>query len=636
MQNKKKNNINYIKIIFNFSNESNLWKHIKLGLVDSLKNKKFVENRTSELEILKSSNIIETKDKTFNIDFDFPTFFKFLNKKKYIKKKKISYVSFYDLKAKKNLIKKKKLTKKRDTLFKLNFNEFFCFYLDKHEYYLDKELVNESIDDILYFFDFYYVKFLGVKINKTEKNDLNISSADKKKIEKKKYLSFLRRTYGFSIFDYNFTKKKDSNKELFTQVETVGEFFREGDELLLSNFSFNHESYIIEYFFNKNIDNLENYIFSSSEPMFGYNTDNIEYEPFELKKRKNLINICLKFLHNIDSESELKKSNLIYDFLLNKQLDLKNNLNTKINEIIKTSKDAFINKNFLGSSFFFLILMSLKNYNFYIKNDKIEETLEEYMKRMKKLVPYEPLSCQEETLENFCEINKKYYHPLYPTEVQVDVVNDHFANKFKKKEPVIFYIKDSFKSKKNKELRANFKKNNKDFFFKKTYINKFNSYFFKKGNLLNTLKDLVSGFSFFLDESLDKNIDEKFRTKNILAFFNMLAASENNININIILAWIIEFNGFIYFFKTKAIPKFLKKKVKKKYLVEPFFVKKEIRNKYTLKYFHFFTEKEQAFNLNDRFFDLLSSTAYDYKESLFFNYKVISLKKAVHKFLKNK
>jgi hypothetical protein len=116
----------------------------------------------------------------------------------------------------------------------------------------------------------------------------------------------------------------------------------------------------------------------------------------------------------------------------------------------------------------------------------------------------------------------------------------------------------------------------------------------------------------------------------------MLASSENNININMILAWIIEFSGFIYFFKTKAVPKFLKKKIKKKYLVEPFFVKKEIRNKYTLKYFHFFTEKEQAFNLNDRFFDLLSSTAYDHKESLFYNYKVISLKKAIHKFLKNK
>lgn len=645
MQNNSVYKIFIKKVFFNFSSESNLWKHIKIGLADSLKNKKFREDGFSAEGFMKYSCSLTMKDRDFVLNFDLPTFFKLLNKKKYIRKKKISYVSFYDLEAKKK-IKKKNIIKNEEVLFKPDYNDFFCFYENEHEYYIDRESLKEELDFAFFFFDFYYLEYLGYGSKKVL-SDVLIEEPKKAKEEKIKHLIFLKRTKDFSAFDENYIIMPDFHRKSYGKLEPVGEFICEDEGLVLSNFEFDYDSEVVNEFFHKSLDSLENFICSPSEPIFGFNPDNLDYEIEDYKRKRNLLITIKHFLYDIDSEIELKKSNfnsniVLFnkkekkDYITKEELGESYYLYKKIFEIISEGKVSIINKNFLGATFFFLLLMSLKDYTFYTVDTRVVETEEEYMRRMRKLMPYDSLSFKEEELEEFCEVDKKYHHPLYPLAVQVSVVSEHYVDKFRKREPVRYFIKDSFKAKKNKEFRANFKKNNKDFFFKKTYINKFNSYFFKKGNSLNTLKDLISGFSIFLDESLDRNIDDRFRTKNILAFFNMLASSENNININIILAWIIEFSGFIYFFKTKAVPKFLKKKIKKKYLVEPFFVKKEIRNKYTLKYFHFFTEKEQAFNLNDRFFDLLSSTAYDHKESLFYNYKVISLKKAIHKFLKNK
>ena len=101
MQNNNIYKLTIKKIFFNFSSESNLWKHIKIGLADSLKNKKFREDGFSEEGYIKYSCSLTMKDRSFVLNFDLSTFFKLLNKKKYIRKKKISYVSFYDLEAKK-------------------------------------------------------------------------------------------------------------------------------------------------------------------------------------------------------------------------------------------------------------------------------------------------------------------------------------------------------------------------------------------------------------------------------------------------------------------------------------------------------------------------------------------------------
>jgi len=479
------------------------------------------------------------KDRSFVLNFDLSTFFKLLNKKKYIRKKKISYVSFYDLEAKKK-IKKKPIIRSEDILFKPDFDEFFCFYENEHEYYIDRESLKEELDFAFFFFDFYYLEYLGYGAKKAI-NPILVEEPKKIKEEKIKRLFFLKRTKDFSAFDENFIIMPDFHRKSYGRLEPVGEFICEGEGLILSNFDFDYDVDVVSEFFHKSLDSLENFICAPSEPIFGFNPDNLDYDLEDFKRKKNLLITSRHFLYDIDSEAELKKSNFNANVILFNKKEKKSSeepyyLYKKIFEIIAEGKFSIINKNFLGATFFFLLLMSLKEYTFYVVDTKVKETEEEYMRRMKKLMPYDSLSFKEEELEEFCEVDKKYHHPLYPLAVQVDVVSEHFVDKFRKREPVRYFIKDSFKAKKNKEFRANFKKNNKDFFFKKTYINKFNSYFFKKGNSLNTLKDLISGFSIFLDESLDRNIDDKFRTKNILAFFNMLASSENNININMILA----------------------------------------------------------------------------------------------------
>jgi len=629
---------NFKKTFFKFSSESKLWKHIKIGLADSLKNKKFLEESLPEDEFVKYSHSLTMKDRNFVLNFDFPTFFKILNKKKKIFKKKISYFSFYDLEEKKKF-KKKSLLKEEVDIFKINFHNIFCYYENEEFYFIDWEEVDMFFEDLVLIENF--------ELNPEIEKIIEPMLSEKLKLEKKKLVNGVKRTRNCIDFEDDLFIIPDFNLSEYGQLEPIEEFLHEDEDFILSDFKFDYNDYVVKELFHKSLDSLENFICAPAEPLFGFNVDYLEDKPEVLKVKLGIKFVWLRFQVALIPEISKPKIKPATRYLLPKKKIFLKNLKkqlfsksalliNRLNKLNILTKAAMLSKNFIGANFFFLLLLSLKEYTFFITDTTVVETEEEYLKRIKKLLPYETLSVEDSILEDYCELDKVYHHPMYPLPVQMDIINFHYADKFLKKEPVRYFIKDSFKAKKNKELRANFKKNNKDLFFKKTYINKFNSYFFKKGNSLNTLKFLISGISSFINESLDRNIDEKFKTKNILAFFNLLSSSENNINLNMILAWILDFSGFIYFFKTKAVPKFLKKKIKKKYIVEPFFVKKEIRNKYTLKYFHFFTEKEQAFNLNDRFFDLLSSTAYDHKESMFFNYKVISLNKAIHKFLKNK
>lgn len=55
-----------------------------------------------------------------------------------------------------------------------------------------------------------------------------------------------------------------------------------------------------------------------------------------------------------------------------------------------------------------------------------------------------------------------------------------------------------------------------------------------------------------------------------------------------------------------------------------------------MKYFYFFTEKEQIAGLQNRFYSSMFNSAIEFKESNIYNCKVISLKKIVQKFVKNK
>lgn len=191
----------------------------------------------------------------------------------------------------------------------------------------------------------------------------------------------------------------------------------------------------------------------------------------------------------------------------------------------------------------------------------------------------------------------------------------------------------------NQELNYNYNKQlgkNKDFYFKKGYVSKFNSFFIKKGKKLTSFNRVMSSFSIFLNDSLDFLISEEYLKSSITIFFEFLNDSTSNININKILCWMADISGFIYFFKTKALPKFLKKKLKKKYTTEPFFINSSLRYRYTLKYFYFFIENSDFSKLESRILSNVCSLAYENEESSFFDLRNKALKKAVLRAFKKK
>ena len=174
----------------------------------------------------------------------------------------------------------------------------------------------------------------------------------------------------------------------------------------------------------------------------------------------------------------------------------------------------------------------------------------------------------------------------------------------------------------------------KSLFYKQGYIEKFNSFFFINGKRLNTLKHIKLGFLKFFDE-LVYNFETKFKLfKNITFFLNSISYDLNLFNFNNLLGWITNFSKYIYFFKTKKTSKFIKKKTKKKYMVDNFLIKKKFREKYTLKYLYFYIENKRCRRLWNRVFFKVEDLVLNYKQSLFYENKNAAFRKVVYSFLK--
>ncbi len=180
-----------------------------------------------------------------------------------------------------------------------------------------------------------------------------------------------------------------------------------------------------------------------------------------------------------------------------------------------------------------------------------------------------------------------------------------------------------------KNIQTNLNKRNKELFFKKNFIEKLNSHFLKKGKKKKTLKQLYLGFNLFFT-LLAKNFHKKKKKfKNFNIFLNSIINDSNLQNFNNIFIWILSFCKYSFFFKTKKLPKFLKRKLKKKYVIEPLVIKKNVREKYTLKYFYFFIEKSKSADLINRAYYSFEDILLSYTDSIFYLYKVIALKKVI-------
>lgn len=182
---------------------------------------------------------------------------------------------------------------------------------------------------------------------------------------------------------------------------------------------------------------------------------------------------------------------------------------------------------------------------------------------------------------------------------------------------------------------VNANKRYESFFLKATETFKFSSYLHFDGKKLKTIKKLKKSFLIIFDELLF-NVETQLKlNKNLIFFLNSLANDLNLLNINKVILWILNFSKIIYFFKTKKCQKHIKKKLKKKYLIEKFLVKKDKRYNYTLKYIYIYSFKLKEKTFLERLTLSLKDLIFNYKNSKFFLLKEYAFKKIILSSLKN-
>ena len=194
---------------------------------------------------------------------------------------------------------------------------------------------------------------------------------------------------------------------------------------------------------------------------------------------------------------------------------------------------------------------------------------------------------------------------------------------FKKKILNIFYF----------FINAN--KRYESFFLQANETFKFSSYLHFDGKKLKTIKKIKKSFLIIFDQLLF-NIENQFKlNKNLFFFLNSLANDLNLLNTNKVISWILNFSKIIYFFKTKKCQKHIKKKLKKKYLIEKFLVNKNKRYNYTFKYIYIYSFKLKEKTFLERLMLSLKDLIFNYKNSKFYVLKEFAFKKIVLSILKN-
>lgn len=120
-------------------------------------------------------------------------------------------------------------------------------------------------------------------------------------------------------------------------------------------------------------------------------------------------------------------------------------------------------------------------------------------------------------------------------------------------------------------------------------VNFFNAFFLKKGKKLLSLKFIHIGLKSFLTYSFLNQVNILQTESHARTFLTLINSSNNFLNINRLLKFIINQYMYKFFFKTFKI-KSINKKIKKNeaYTTNIFFIKQNERIKKTLKYLFFF------------------------------------------------
>ena len=171
--------------------------------------------------------------------------------------------------------------------------------------------------------------------------------------------------------------------------------------------------------------------------------------------------------------------------------------------------------------------------------------------------------------------------------------------------------------------------------FKDSYSFFFLKYFFKKGHSLKIASSFAQA-SLKLYSAVFENIEEKKKKySNFFFIFNTLRLNVDFFNINFFLSWLLRSINYSFFFRVTILPKFLKKRTKQKYAIEPVFLEKRKRARTSLRIFTLGILTNRAYSLESRMFTSFLDLAFNFKKSHFFLEKKLWYAK-IFKLLKKK
>lgn len=171
--------------------------------------------------------------------------------------------------------------------------------------------------------------------------------------------------------------------------------------------------------------------------------------------------------------------------------------------------------------------------------------------------------------------------------------------------------------------------------FKNSFSFFFVKYFFKKGHSLKVASGFHSALQRLYTAVFENVAEKKKKHSNFFFIFNMLRLNMDFFNINFFLFWLLKSVRYSFFFKISVLPKFLKKKTKKKYLIEPVFLEKKKRARTSLRIFSVGILKSRFFTFKSRVYAHIADLAFNLKNSVSFKEKSLVYKK-IFKLLKKK
>lgn len=171
--------------------------------------------------------------------------------------------------------------------------------------------------------------------------------------------------------------------------------------------------------------------------------------------------------------------------------------------------------------------------------------------------------------------------------------------------------------------------------FRQKFYFFFLKYFFKTGKSLKIASLFNSAFQNLYVMAFEDIAEKKKKYSNFFFIFNMLRVNVDFFNVNYFFRWLMRIITYNFFFKVTSLPKFLKKKYKVKYSIDPIFIEKQKRLRASLRIFSLSILSNKSRKMSTRLRESFIDLAFNFKKSRFFLEKSMWYAK-IFKLLKKK